>query len=178
MTLGCLRLVFCHAARGICHPVRSTSPVNLLLPLKPQPYKSLSVYLGLTAQQWTSFSTTVEGSVEPTESEPQKKKQKHDPKARVTISSVGRKIHHRQLQLLGEDGANLGVVHRADALRMMDEKGLKMVPINEHSDPPVYRLMSGKQIHEEQMRLREKQKAKATGVLDFHSLSAHMLFWN
>ncbi|XP_036436517.1 translation initiation factor IF-3, mitochondrial [Colossoma macropomum] len=171
MTLGCLRLVLCHAARGACHSVRSTSPVTLLLPHKIQPYKPLSAYLGMTIQQWTPFSTAVGGSEETEESEPQKRKKKQDPKARVTIGSVGRKIHQRHLQLLGEDGADLGVMHRVDALRLMDEKGLKMVPINEYSDPPVYRLMSGKQIHEEQMKLREKQKAKAAGSVQVKELT-------
>ncbi|KAL6463922.1 hypothetical protein MHYP_G00283130 [Metynnis hypsauchen] len=171
MTLSCLRLVLCRAARGACHPVRSTSPVTLLLPHKPQPCKPLSAYLGMTVQQWNPFSTAVGGSEETEESEPQKKKKKQDPKARVTIGSVGRKIHQRHLQLLGEDGGDLGVMHRADALRLMDEKGLKMVPINEHSDPPAYRLMSGKQIHEEQMKLREKQKAKAAGTVQVKELT-------
>ncbi|XP_066516889.1 translation initiation factor IF-3, mitochondrial [Hoplias malabaricus] len=178
MGLGCLRLVLCHAAGGVRHSVRSTSPVTLLLPLTTQPYKntlkpykSLNSYLGISLQQWTPFSTAVGGSEEEGEGESQKKKKKPDLKSRLGINSVGRKIHQRHVQLLGEDGRDLGVQHRADALRMMDEKGLKMVPINLHTEPPVYKLMSGKQIHEEQMKLREKQKAKTAGQVQVKELT-------
>lgn len=52
-------------------------------------------------------------------------------------------------------------MHRADVIRIMDEQGLKLVLLSELKDPPVYQLMSGKQIHEEQLKLRDKQKAKA-----------------
>lgn len=124
--------------------------------------------MGIKLQQWTRFSSVAgdggDACEDGTQEEEKKKKKKRDPKARTTISSVGRKIHQRHLLLLDEDGENLGTVHRADVLRLMDEKGLKLVPVNENAEPPVYRLMSGKQIHEEQMRLREKQKAKATGA--------------
>lgn len=91
---------------------------------------------------------------------PNKKKQ--DPRARA-IGSLGRKIHQRHLQVISETGENMVTMHRVDVLRLMDENGLKLVPLNENKDPPVYRLMTGKRIHEEQLKLREKQKAK-TGV--------------
>lgn len=52
-------------------------------------------------------------------------------------------------------------MHRADVIRIMDEQDLKLVLLSAHKDPPVYRLMTGKQIHEEQMKMWEKQKAKA-----------------
>ncbi|XP_061889781.1 translation initiation factor IF-3, mitochondrial [Entelurus aequoreus] len=94
---------------------------------------------------------------------PQKKK-KQDPRARTTISSVGRKIPYREVRVISEEGKNLGVMHRGEVLRIMDEKGLKLVVLGEHQDPPVYRLMSGRQIHEEQMKMGEKQKARAAPV--------------
>lgn len=55
----------------------------------------------------------------------------------------------------------MGTMHRADVIRILDEKGLKLVLLSEHKDPPLYQLMTGKQIHEEQLKLREKQKSKA-----------------
>ncbi|XP_055492880.1 translation initiation factor IF-3, mitochondrial [Leucoraja erinacea] len=85
---------------------------------------------------------------------------KTDPRARKAIGSIGRKIRHRIIHIIDENGENLGNQHRADVIRMMDERGIKIVPLNENADPPVYKLMTGKQIHEEQMKLREKQKAK------------------
>lgn len=62
---------------------------------------------------------------------------------------------------MSETGEDMGSMHRADVIRIMDEQGLKLVLLSEHKDPPVYQLMSGKQIHEEQLKLREKPKAKA-----------------
>lgn len=174
MALGCLRLALSRAARASSP---STSPATLLLLYKPQSSRATWSYLGIKLQQSTLFSTVAGDDGDVTEDEPQekKKKKKQDPKARTTISSVGRKIHQRHLLLLDEEGENLGAMHRADALRLMDDKGLKLVPVNEHAEPPVYRLMSGKQIHEEQMKLREKQKTKATGerctdLYHFHTL--------
>lgn len=151
-----------HATRASCP---SSSPVTLLLLYKPQSNRTTWGYLGIKLQQWTLFSTVAGDNGDTIENDPQekKKKKKQDLKARTTISSVGRKIQQRYLLLLDEEGENLGNMHRADALRLMDERGLKLVPVSEHAEPPVYRLMSGKQIHEEQMKLREKQKTKSTG---------------
>ncbi|XP_058239779.1 translation initiation factor IF-3, mitochondrial [Hemibagrus wyckioides] len=172
MSLGCLRLAVSRAVRASCS---STIPVTLLLLYKPQYSRTTWSYLGIKLQQWTLFSTVAgdDGDATDTNEPPEgkKKKKKQDPKARITISSVGRKIHQRHLLLLDEEGESLGTVHRADALRLMDEKGLKLVPVNEKAEPPVYRLMSGKQIHEEQMKLREKQKTKATGVVQVKDLT-------
>ena len=105
----------------------------------------------------SSFSSHAK---EQTEEKPKKTKIKQDPRARQTFSSVGRKIHHRRLLLLSDTGENLGTFHRADVIRMMEEKQMKLVAVNETADPPVFKLMTGKQIHEEQMKLREKTKNK------------------
>ncbi|XP_072333024.1 translation initiation factor IF-3, mitochondrial isoform X2 [Scyliorhinus torazame] len=94
------------------------------------------------------------------ESETVQHREKKDPRARRTLGSIGRKIEHRIIQVIDENGENLGNLHRADVIRMMDERGVKVVPLRENADPPVYKLMTGKQIHEEQMKLREKQKNK------------------
>lgn len=110
--------------------------------------------------RWSPFSTVVDDA----EQTPAPKKKKQDPQARATVSSIGRKIPHRHIEVIGETGENLGTMHRADVIKIMDEQGLKLVLLCEHKDPPVYRLMSGKQIHEEQLKLREKQKAKAAPV--------------
>ncbi|XP_003225558.1 translation initiation factor IF-3, mitochondrial [Anolis carolinensis] len=87
------------------------------------------------------------------------KGKKINPNAKKTIESVGKKIPHRIVQLIDENGNNEGTMHRADVIRIMDERGLRLVLLSEKADPPVYRLMSGHQIHEERMKLREKQKA-------------------
>ncbi|XP_030648369.1 translation initiation factor IF-3, mitochondrial [Chanos chanos] len=162
MTLGCLRLALCHAVRGACtHHYRAASPSPLTVRYRPSPLCPVWGILGRSSL----FSTEAEGGGgEETELQRRKKKQQQDPRARVTIGNVGRKIPQRHIQLLGAEGEDLGTMHRADVVRLMDQNGLKLVPVNEKLDPPVYRLMSGKQIHEEQLKLREKQKSKAGPV--------------
>ncbi|KAM4633964.1 translation initiation factor IF-3, mitochondrial isoform 1-T2 [Polymixia lowei] len=156
MSAGCLRWVLRPAARGICgggSPCHWT-PASQFLSCRERSNSMAPSW------RWSLFSTAVDDSGE----NPVPKKKKQDPRARATIGSVGRKIHQHHLQLISETGENLGTMHRADVIRLMDEQGLKLVLLNEHKDPPVYRLMSGKQIHEEQLKLREKQKAKAAPV--------------
>ncbi|GLD49682.1 translation initiation factor IF-3, mitochondrial [Lates japonicus] len=46
----------------------------------------------------------------------------------------------------------------------MDQQGLKLVLLDQDKDPPVYQLMSGKQIHQEQLKQREKLKSKPATV--------------
>ncbi|XP_069747598.1 translation initiation factor IF-3, mitochondrial [Narcine bancroftii] len=106
-----------------------------------------------------TFTTASEG-----EPEIVQHKMKKDPRNRRTIGSIGRKIIHRIIHVMDENGEDLGNLHRADVIRMMDERGIKIVPLNENADPPVYKLMTGKQIHEEQMKLRENHKDKIKTV--------------
>lgn len=163
MAVGFLRLTL---SRAVMVHRGCKSLGSLLLCKNPRSTLPMLSHLGSTLYQLVWLSTATSDSSGPEETEPpekKKKKKKQDPKSRTTIGSVGRKIHHHHLLLLDEHGVNMGIMHRADALRLMDEKGLKLVQVNEYAEPPVFRLMSGKQIHEEQMRLREKQKAKISG---------------
>lgn len=152
MSAGCVRWVLSRTVRAVCgvSPGYQT-PASRFTICRGRPH--------IAASSWRSspFSTAAGDS----EQTPASKKQKQDPRAHATISTVGRKIPQRQLHVISDTGESLGTMHRADVIRIMDEKGLKLVLLSEHKDPPVYRLMSGKQIHEEQLKLREKQKAKA-----------------
>ncbi|XP_076023739.1 translation initiation factor IF-3, mitochondrial [Genypterus blacodes] len=151
MSAGCLWRVFSHGLRGVCGGSGScgywTSASRVLI---------CSRSPNILTPSWR-FCTAVDGA----EQTPAPKKKKKDPRARATINSVGRLIPYRQIQVISETGENMGNMHRADAIKHMDEHNLKLVLLSEHKDPPVYRLMSGRQIHEEQLKLREQQKAKA-----------------
>ncbi|XP_074159692.1 translation initiation factor IF-3, mitochondrial isoform X3 [Sminthopsis crassicaudata] len=98
-----------------------------------------------------AFST-----VDYTEDEMDKKK-----KSKPTFGNVGRKIHHRIIHLLDSNGNSLGSMHRADVIRLMEQQDMRLVLRKSNVDPPVYQLMTGKQIHEEQLRLREIEKAQS-----------------
>ncbi|NXL53800.1 IF3M factor, partial [Podilymbus podiceps] len=82
-----------------------------------------------------------------------------EPKSKAAFGSVGRRIPYRILHLINQDGESLGNMHRAEALKLMDQHNLKLVLLHENAEPPVYRLMTGQQIHEEQLKRAEKAKA-------------------
>ncbi|NXL64068.1 IF3M factor, partial [Chordeiles acutipennis] len=82
-----------------------------------------------------------------------------EPKRKAAFGSVGRRIPYRILHVISQDGESLGNMHRAEALKLMDQHDLKLVLLCENAEPPVYRLMTGQQIHEEQLKRTEKKKA-------------------
>ncbi|XP_075418908.1 translation initiation factor IF-3, mitochondrial [Tenrec ecaudatus] len=85
-------------------------------------------------------------------------KQKNKPEP--AFSNTGRKISDRIIRVLDEAGNDLGHMHRADVIRLMDQRGLLLVKRNASTEPPEYQLMTGQQIHEERLRLRERNKAQ------------------
>lgn len=156
MSAVCVRWLLSHAART----ASSIGPPLWSPASRPT---TLSRRFCVFAGSWSRpFSTEVSDA----EKTPPAKKKKNTP-AHASISSVGRKIPHREIQVISEAGENLGTMHRADVIKIMDQKSLKLVLLSENREPPVYQLMSGKQIHEEQLRQREKSKTKArtTGQL-------------
>ncbi|XP_077443932.1 translation initiation factor IF-3, mitochondrial [Stigmatopora argus] len=150
MSSSCVRQILCHAVQIM----KGGSPG---IPAFRIPRRSVQIGIFGNTWRWSLFCTEAVAS----NPSPAVKKKKPDPRAHDTISNIGRKISQRQIQVISEEGENMGVLHRADVLRIMDEKGLKLVLLNEQKEPPVYRLMTGKQIYEEQMKLGEKQKSKA-----------------
>ncbi|XP_027895601.1 translation initiation factor IF-3, mitochondrial [Xiphophorus couchianus] len=158
MSAGCVRWLLGHTVRAVCggggRPGYWTPALRST---------GLCERHGIVSTSWrrSAFSTEVP---EETPSPAAKKKKKQDPRANASISSVGRKIPHKEIQVIDEEGDKLGLMHRADVIRIMNEKDLKLVLVRENEELPLYQLMSGKQIHEEQLRLREKNKAKAGPV--------------
>lgn len=153
MSAGCVRWLINYSARAMpcACPVR-WSPLSKLTASKDNPFT-------------LPFSrSTLCTAVKDTQLTPTPKKKKPSGHSNASISSVGRRIPHSLIQVIGESGDNMGTMQRSEVIRLMDEQGLKLVLLSESQDPPVYRLMSGRQIHEEQMKHREKQKAKPATV--------------
>ncbi|CAI9539529.1 unnamed protein product [Staurois parvus] len=85
-------------------------------------------------------------------------KKKENPNAKKVIGNVGRLIPYSSIQVISENGEDMGKMSRRKAIQTMEERGLKLVMFRENADPPIYKLMTGKQLFEEQTKLREKQK--------------------
>ena len=72
---------------------------------------------------------------------------------------VNERIRISQARVIGEDGAQLGVMAPADALRLAREHGLDLVEVAPQTNPPVCRIMDfNKFRYEEQRREREAKK--------------------
>lgn len=152
MSAGCVRLVLSRTVRAVCGgSCGYWTPASRFTVCRERS--------NIISSSWrrSPFSTAADD----TEQTPAPKKEKHGPKAHATLGSVGRKIPDREILVISETGENLGTMHRSEVIRIMDKQELKLVLLSDRQDPPVYRLMSGKQIHEEQLKQREKQKAKA-----------------
>ncbi|KAM5288014.1 translation initiation factor IF-3, mitochondrial [Ctenodactylus gundi] len=122
------------------HVVQKTAPAHLSL-LTSAPQLACLIHA-------KPFST-----VEDTQDK-RKKKNKD-----VTLSNIGRKIHARIIHVFDEKGNDLGNMHRANVIRLMDERDLRLVQRNGSAEPPEYQLVTGLQIHQERLRLREQAKA-------------------
>uniref|UniRef100_A0A8D1AXP3 Mitochondrial translational initiation factor 3 n=1 Tax=Sus scrofa TaxID=9823 RepID=A0A8D1AXP3_PIG len=94
-------------------------------------------------------------STEDTQEERKKKK-----KDETAFSNIGRKIHERIIHVLDEQGNDLGHMHRANVIRLMAERDLRLVRRDPGAEPPQYQLLTGAQIHQERLRLREAGRAE------------------
>ncbi|XP_033991622.1 translation initiation factor IF-3, mitochondrial [Trematomus bernacchii] len=168
MSAGCVRWMLSRTVKAVCVGSHGYwTPASR--------FTIRSERSNLIASSWRGSPFC--SAVDDTEKPPTPKKKKPGPRAHGTIGSVGHDIPHREILLISETGENLGTMHRGSVIRLMDKNGLKLVLLSEHQDPPVYRLMSGKQIHEEQLKQQEKQKAKAPvqvkEISFFSSISSH-----
>ncbi|XP_028295363.1 translation initiation factor IF-3, mitochondrial [Gouania willdenowi] len=154
MSASCLRWMLGHATRTMCG-----GPAVCLTPASR--FNICRARQDIISASWrrSSFST---GGPETEQTPAPKKKKKKSPEA--SISNVGHRIPHPHIQVISEDGEDLGAMHRANVIRIMNERNLKLVLLSEQKEPPVYRLMSGKQILEEQLKQRETKKVKASNA--------------
>ena len=68
-------------------------------------------------------------------------------------------IRVREVRLIGEDGEQLGIVERNEALNMAREAGLDLVEVAAAADPPVCRIMDyGKYKYDAQKKKQEAKK--------------------
>ncbi len=72
-------------------------------------------------------------------------------------------IRDKELRVIGPDGAQLGIMSSADALRIAEEKNLDLVKIAPKATPPVCKIMDyNKYRFEQQKREKEARKKQHT----------------
>ncbi|XP_044143034.1 translation initiation factor IF-3, mitochondrial-like [Bufo gargarizans] len=151
-----LKKIFCQAANngrcyfgrhfGLCH--RSFRTTSYL------PWNTISwTRKGLLAVDVKSYSTAEEEVAK----KPSATK-KVNVNARKVIGHVGRLIPYKMIQVLDQDGKDMGKMLKRDVIRVMEKENLKLVTVSQNADPPVYKLLTGKELHEEQLKLRDQQK--------------------
>ncbi|XP_008057345.1 translation initiation factor IF-3, mitochondrial [Carlito syrichta] len=132
----------CIARCFVQQVVRKTPPAQLF-PIASAPRLSCLIH--------AKASSTV------TDTQDERKKKKRND---TVFSNTGRKISERIIHVVDENGNDLGHMHRADVIRLLDERHLRLVLRNARVEPPEYQLMTGIQIHQERLRQREIEKAR------------------
>ena len=78
---------------------------------------------------------------------------------------MNNQIRAREIRVIGDDGAQLGVMTPADALRMAQQKDLDLVEVAPTANPPVCRIMDyGKYRYMQKKKAQESRK-KSTAVV-------------
>jgi len=76
---------------------------------------------------------------------------------------VNDKIRAKEVRLIGQDGDQIGVVSRNEALRTADEAGLDLALVSPNAKPPVARILDhGKYRYEQQKKEKEQRKNSKT----------------
>lgn len=81
-------------------------------------------------------------------------------------TQVNERIRAREIRVIGQDGEQIGVKQKREALEMADRVGLDLVVVAPNAKPPVARIMDyGKYKFEQQKKEKEmKKKQKVINV--------------
>ena len=77
---------------------------------------------------------------------------------------INNQIRASELFVIGDDGANLGVMSNEAAQRLAREKGLDLVEISPMAKPPVARIVSFDKFRYQQAKKIKQQRAKQKSV--------------
>ncbi len=87
----------------------------------------------------------------------------------LTISKLdhqlNEEIRDREIRVIGHDGAQLGIMSSADALRMAEEREMDLVKISPNATPPVCKIMDYGKFRFEQTK-KEKEARKNQRVVE------------
>ena len=85
-------------------------------------------------------------------------------------TQVNERIRAREIRVIGQDGEQIGVKQKREALEMADRVGLDLVVVAPNAKPPVARIMDyGKYKFEQQKKEKEmKKKQKVINLSLIH----------
>ncbi len=73
------------------------------------------------------------------------------------------RITAKTVQVIGEDGQNMGVMQTTEALQIASDRGLDLVELNAAGTPPIVKIMDfGKYKYEQKKRANEAKKKQKT----------------
>ena len=70
-------------------------------------------------------------------------------------------IRASSLRVIGENGKQLGIITRAEALSAAEEAGLDLVEVSPNADPPVARIVDWGKYNYQRTKQLQKSRAKA-----------------
>jgi len=82
---------------------------------------------------------------------------------------INEQIRDREVRLIGDDGAQLGIMSSRDAQLIADEKRLDLVKISPTAKPPVCKIMDYSKFRFEQSK-KEKEARKKQRTIDIKEL--------
>ena len=82
---------------------------------------------------------------------------------------LNEEIQDKEIRLIGEDGAQLGIVSAAEANAMAEEQGLDLVKISPNATPPVCKIMDYSKFCYDQKK-REKDARKNQKVVEIKEI--------
>ncbi len=79
---------------------------------------------------------------------------------------INDRIRAREIRVIDEEGAQLGVMQPFEALRLARERGLDLVEISPTADPPVCKITDyGKFLYQQSKRAHEQRKSSRASAL-------------
>ncbi|MBX4190803.1 translation initiation factor IF-3 [Candidatus Saccharibacteria bacterium] len=76
-------------------------------------------------------------------------------------SRVNQEIRAANLRVIGDDGRQLGVISRSEALRAAEEAGLDLVEVSPSADPPVARIVDWGKYNYQKTKQAQKNRQKS-----------------
>ena len=91
----------------------------------------------------------------------------------ATEHQINEQIRDKSIRLIGEDGAQLGIMSAREAMDIAEERGLDLVKISPNAQPPVCKLMDyGKFRFEQAKKQKEARKNQSIVSVKEMRLSA------